>query len=192
MDHNRQKAGDSGMRQRKGRWGWGVIVKEHFDEPRPVLLPHLVDKIALISGLLAVAWEVLILFWPGKSHPSVVDDEARGGMTEYYLVVSGVAQVAYLSVQPDRLRGQPVLLFVSGAGIEWYGRCGLRHFGRGLCDSDAGHWIGVGFVFRGVATTSPLSVTHAASDGEGDLLRRSYDPARIHRAGVSFDSARHH
>ena len=117
----------------------------NVDESRPGLLHHL-WKSTLISGLLAVILGVLILVWPGKS---IIVAAVFLGI---YLVVSGVAQVIFafsLHVSaPSR-----ILLFVSGAASLVLAVLAFRHFGEGYAILLLAIWIGVGFVFRGVATT---------------------------------------
>ena len=115
------------------------------DKSRSSLLHHL-WKSALISGLLAVVLGVLVLVWPGKS---IIVAAVFLGI---YLVVSGVAQVIFafsLHVSaPSR-----ILLFVSGAASLVLAVLAFRHFGEGYAILLLAIWIGVGFVFRGVATT---------------------------------------
>src|SRR6201994_809641 len=117
----------------------------NIDEPRPSLLHHL-WKSALVSGLLAVVLGVLILVWPGKS---IIVAAVFLGI---YLVVSGVAQVIFAFSLPVSAASR-ILLFVSGAASLVLAVLAFRHFGEGYAILLLAIWIGVGFVFRGVATT---------------------------------------
>jgi uncharacterized membrane protein HdeD (DUF308 family) len=111
----------------------------------PQLLQHL-WKSTIISGLLAVILGVVILAWPGKS--IIVASVLLG----IYLVVSGVAQVIF-AFSLHVSAGSRILLFVSGAASLILAVLAFRHFGEGYAILLLGIWIGVGFVFRGVATT---------------------------------------
>jgi len=117
----------------------------NVDESRPGLLHHL-WKSALLSGLLAVVLGVLVLVWPGKS---IIVAAVFLGI---YLVVSGVAQVIFAFSLPVSAASR-ILLFVSGAASLVLAVLAFRHFGEGYAILLLGIWIGVGFVFRGVATT---------------------------------------
>jgi len=117
----------------------------NIDEPRPTLLHHL-WKSALLSGLLAVVLGVLILIWPGKS---IIVAAVFLGI---YLVVSGVAQVIFAFSLPVSAASR-ILLFVSGAASLVLAVLAFRHFGEGYAILLLAIWIGVGFVFRGFATT---------------------------------------
>jgi uncharacterized membrane protein HdeD (DUF308 family) len=109
----------------------------------PSLLPHL-WKSTLMSGVLAVLLGALVLAWPGKT--LLVAAIFFGA----YLLVSGVMQV----VMAFSLRvsgAQRFLLLISGlASVALAVLCFLS-----LEDSILllAIWIGVGFIFRGVATT---------------------------------------
>ncbi|MDT5256124.1 MAG: hypothetical protein QOD10_1204 [Mycobacterium sp.] len=111
----------------------------------PQLLQHL-WKSTIISGLLAVILGVVILAWPGKS--IIVASVLLG----IYLVMSGVAQVIF-AFSLHVSAGSRILLFVSGAASLILAVLAFRHFGEGYAILLLGIWIGVGFVFRGVATT---------------------------------------
>ena len=130
----------------------------NVDESRPGLLHHL-WKSALVSGLLAVALGVLILFWPGKS---IIVAAVFLGI---YLVVSGVAQVIFAFSLPVSAASR-ILLFVSGAASLVLAVLAFRHFGEGYAILLLAIWIGVGFVFRGVATTvAAISDPHLPGRG---------------------------
>lgn len=108
----------------------------------PTLLPQL-WKATLISGLLAVALGVAVIAWPGKT--ILVAAIFFGA----YLLVTGIAQIV-LAFSLNVATGGRVLLFISGAASVVLGALALIRI------TDAvlllAIWIGVGFVFRGVAT----------------------------------------
>src|ERR1700754_4807568 len=115
------------------------------DVKPPQLLQHL-WKSTMISGLLAVVLGVVILAWPGKS--IIVASVLLG----IYLVLSGIAQVIF-AFSLHVSAGSRILLFVSGAASLILAVLAFRHFGQGYAVLLLGIWMGVGFVFRGVATT---------------------------------------
>lgn len=110
----------------------------------PSLLPHL-WRTTLASGVLAVVLGILVLVWPGKT--LLVAAVFFGA----YLLITGIAQVA-LAFSLRAPTGSKVLLFISGLAAVVLGvLCFLS-----LQDSILllAIWIGVGFIFRGVATTA--------------------------------------
>jgi uncharacterized membrane protein HdeD (DUF308 family) len=110
----------------------------------PTLLPHL-WKSTLVSGVLAVLLGIAIVVWPGIS--ILVAAIFFGA----YLLVTGIAQVV-LAFSLRAPTGSKVLLFISGLAAVVLGvLCFLS-----LADSILllAIWIGVGFIFRGVATTA--------------------------------------
>lgn len=119
--------------------------------PVPRLLPHL-WKSALISGLVALALGIVVLIWPGKT--ILVAAIIFGA----YLLVTGIAQV-FFAFSLHVSAGGRVLLFISGAAALVLAVLCFRHFGEGYAILLLAIWIGVGFIFRGVATaTSAISV----------------------------------
>ena len=114
-------------------------------EASPTLLPHL-WKSALASGLLAVILGVVVLAWPAKS--LLVAAIVFGA----YLLVTGISQVI-MAFSLDVTAGGRILLFISGAAALILAVLAFRHFGEGYAILLLAIWIGVGFVFRGVATT---------------------------------------
>ncbi len=116
--------------------------------PVPSLLPHL-WKSTLVSGILSLILGVLVLAWPGKS--ILVAAVAFG----VYLLIVGIAQVAF-AFSLHVSAGGRVLLFISGAAALVLAMLAFRHFSKGD-EATAVYllaiWIGVGFIFRGVATT---------------------------------------
>ena len=111
----------------------------------PRLLPHL-WKSTLVSGLLALILGVLVLLLPGDS---IVVAAILFGI---YLLVTGVAQVVF-AFSLHVSAGGRVLCFISGAASLVLAVLCFRHFGQGYAILLLAIWIGVGFIFRGVATS---------------------------------------
>lgn len=109
------------------------------------MLPHL-WKSTLVSGLLTLALGVLVLAWPGIS---ILAAAIAFGA---YLLITGVAQVVF-AFSLHVSAGSRILLFVSGAASLILAVLAFRHFGQGYAVLLLAIWIGIGFVFRGVATT---------------------------------------
>jgi uncharacterized membrane protein HdeD (DUF308 family) len=110
---------------------------------RPPLFQHL-WKSTLASGVLAVIVGVLVLAWPGIS--ILVAAVLFGA----YLLISGFSQV-FSAFSQHASAGGRILLFVSGAASLILAVLAFRHFGDAVLLLAI--WIGIGFVFRGVATT---------------------------------------
>ena len=118
--------------------------------PVPSLLPHL-WKSTLVSGILSLIVGVLVLAWPGIS---VLAAAIAFGV---YLLIIGLAQVIFaFALQVSA--GSRILLFISGAASLILAVLAFRHFGQGYAVLLLAIWIGIGFIFRGVATaTSAIS-----------------------------------
>jgi uncharacterized membrane protein HdeD (DUF308 family) len=103
-------------------------------------------------GLITLTLGVVVLVWPGKS---VVAAAALFGV---YLLASGIAQaIAAFTVKvPTSSR---VLLFVSGALSVALGVYAFHDFNNGAAVWVLATWIGVGFIFQGVAETV-LAINH--------------------------------
>lgn len=111
----------------------------------PSLLPHL-WKSTLLSGILSLILGAVVLAWPGIS--ILVAAVAFG----VYLLITGIAQVAF-AFALHVSAGSRILLFISGAASLILALLAFRHFGQGYAILLLAIWIGVGFIFRGVATT---------------------------------------
>jgi uncharacterized membrane protein HdeD (DUF308 family) len=113
----------------------------------PRLLPHL-WKSTLVSGILALALGVLTLIWPGKT---ILIAAILFGI---YLLATGIAQVVFAFSLHVSASGR-VLLFISGAASLVLAVLAFRHFGKDPLTAILflAIWIGVGFIFRGVATS---------------------------------------
>src|SRR5271168_4652907 len=115
------------------------------ETPIPSLLPHL-WKSTLISGVLSLIVGVLVLAWPGIS---VLTAAVAFGI---YLLITGAAQVVF-AFSLHVSAGSRILLFISGAASLILAVLAFRHFGQGYAVLLLAIWIGIGFIFRGVATT---------------------------------------
>jgi uncharacterized membrane protein HdeD (DUF308 family) len=125
----------------------------------PSLLAHL-WKSTLISGLLALALGIAILIWPGIS--ILVAAVLFGA----YLLISGISQVVF-AFSLHVSAGSRVLLFISGAASLVLAVLAFRHFGYfGDAVLLMAIWIGIGFIFRGVATTVS-AISDPALPGRG-------------------------
>jgi uncharacterized membrane protein HdeD (DUF308 family) len=124
----------------------------------PTLLPHL-WKSVLATGLLGVILGVLILAWPGMS---ILVASVLFGV---YLLVIGCAQV-FFGFTLDVSAGGRILLFISGAAALILAVLTFRHFGQAYAVLLLALWIGIGFVFRGVATTAS-AISHRDLPGRG-------------------------
>ncbi|HJT95181.1 MAG TPA: HdeD family acid-resistance protein [Mycobacterium sp.] len=108
----------------------------------PSLLQHL-WKSTLLSGILAVILGVLAWVWPGVT---IVIAAIFFGA---YLLVTGIAQVVF-AFSLHVSAGGRVLLFISGAAALILAVLCFRSLQESILLLAI--WIGVGFIFRGVAT----------------------------------------
>jgi uncharacterized membrane protein HdeD (DUF308 family) len=106
------------------------------------MLQHL-WKSALLSGILAVILGILVLAWPGKT--IIVAAIFFGA----YLLVRGFAQVIF-AFSLHASAGGRVLLFLSGAASLILAVLCFRSIANSILLLAI--WIGVGFIFHGVAT----------------------------------------
>jgi uncharacterized membrane protein HdeD (DUF308 family) len=124
----------------------------------PTLLPHL-WKSTLMSGLLALALGILVEVLPGDS---IV---VAAILFAAYLLITGIAQV-FFAFSLHVSAGGRVLLFISGAASLILALLCFRHFGEGYAILLLAIWIGVGFIFRGVAT-SVSAISDPTMPGRG-------------------------
>jgi uncharacterized membrane protein HdeD (DUF308 family) len=103
-------------------------------------------KSALVSGLLSIVVGAVILAWPGIS---ILAAAVAFGI---YLLITGAAQVVF-AFSLHVSAGSRILLFISGAASLILAVLAFRHFGQGYAVLLLAIWIGIGFIFRGVATT---------------------------------------
>jgi uncharacterized membrane protein HdeD (DUF308 family) len=126
----------------------------------PKLLPHL-WKSTLVSGILALTVGILVLAWPGET---LLIAAILFGI---YLLSTGIAQVVF-AFSLHVSAGGRVLLFISGAASLIFALLAFRHFGSDplIAILFLAIWIGVGFIFRGVATSiSAISDPHLPGRG---------------------------
>ena len=126
--------------------------------PVPTLLPHLWES-ALVSGILSLIVGVLVLVWP---RISILAAAVAFGV---YLLITGVAQV-FFAFALHVSAGSRILLFISGAASLILAVLAFRHFGQGYAVLLLAIWIGIGFIFRGVATTVS-AISDPALPGRG-------------------------
>jgi uncharacterized membrane protein HdeD (DUF308 family) len=126
----------------------------------PRLLPHL-WKSTLVSGILALTLGILTLAWPGKT---ILIAAILFGL---YLLTTGIVQVVF-AFSLHVSAGGRILLFVSGAASLILALLAFRHFGKDplIAILFLAIWIGVGFIFRGVATTVS-AISDPALPGRG-------------------------
>ncbi|OBI57658.1 hypothetical protein A5705_18850 [Mycobacterium sp. E787] len=122
------------------------------------MLPHL-WKSTLVSGTLSLIVGAVILAWPGIS--ILVAAVAFG----VYLLITGVTQVVFAFCLHVSAGGR-ILLFISGAASLILAVLAFRHFGEGYAVLLLAIWIGIGFIFRGVATTVS-AISDPALPGRG-------------------------
>lgn len=113
-----------------------------MDTAPPSLLQHL-WKTTLVSGILAVILGALVWLWPGKT--IVVAAIFFGA----YLLVAGITQVIF-AFSLHVSAGGRVLLFISGAAALILAVLCFRSLQESILLLAI--WIGIGFIFRGVAT----------------------------------------
>jgi uncharacterized membrane protein HdeD (DUF308 family) len=124
----------------------------------PRLLQN-VWKAVLAWGALTLILGVAILVWPGKSI------EVAAIFFGTYLIMSGIAQVIF-AFALEVPGGERVLLFISGALSLVLGVLAFRHLGEGYAILLLAIWIGVSFIFQGVAETT-LAITYKELPGRG-------------------------
>src|SRR3954449_5405994 len=108
----------------------------------PAMLQHL-WKSALLSGILAVILGILVLAWPGIT---IVIAAIFFGAS---LLVYAISQVVF-AFSLHVSAGGRVLLFISGAAALILAVLCFRSLQNSILLLAI--WIGIGFIFRGVAT----------------------------------------
>jgi uncharacterized membrane protein HdeD (DUF308 family) len=123
----------------------------HMSIENPSVFPHL-WKSVLGLGLITLTLGIVVLVWPGKS---VLVAAALFGV---YLLASGIAQaIAAFTVHVPGISG--VLLFLSGVLSIALGVFAFHDFNNGAAVWVLATWIGLGFLFQGVAATV-LAINH--------------------------------
>ena len=113
----------------------------------------------LLIGIVALVLGVLVLVWPGIS---IVTASVLLGI---YLVASGIAQVV-MAFGMEVSGGYRVLLFITGALSLALGILAFRHFGQGYAVLLLAIWIGVAFIFQGVAAIA-IAISNRELPGRG-------------------------
>lgn len=108
----------------------------------PSVLPHL-WKATLLTGILAVILGVLVLVWPG------ITILVAAILFGVYLLVTGIWQVV-LAFSLRSTVGGRVLLFIGGAAAVILAVLCFISLQNSI--QLLAIWIGIGFIFRGVAT----------------------------------------
>jgi len=114
-----------------------------MESPAPPSLWQHLWKSTLLSGILAVILGGLVLAWPGIT---IVIAAIFFGA---YLLVAGIAQVIF-AFSLHVSAGGRVLLFISGAAALILAVLCFRSLEESILLLAI--WVGVGFIFRGVAT----------------------------------------
>jgi uncharacterized membrane protein HdeD (DUF308 family) len=134
-----------------------------FDETRIVmnsLVGQRLWKWNLVAGLLTIVLGAIVLAWPG---PTILVASTLFGV---YLLLSGLAEL-FMAFTLPRSAATRVLLFISGALSLVLAILSFRHFGDAYAVLLLSLWIGIGFVFQGVAGV-------VAGIGEKDLPGRGW------------------
>ncbi|MBV8346641.1 MAG: HdeD family acid-resistance protein [Mycolicibacterium sp.] len=119
-------------------------------------------KTVLARGLLTVILGAAVLVWPDKS---VAVAAVSFGV---FLVVSGSTEIV-LAFTPDINTGTRALLFIGGALSLVLGVLAFRDLERGYATWLMAIWIGVGFVFAGVAEVA-LAIEESGIPDRGWLI----------------------
>jgi uncharacterized membrane protein HdeD (DUF308 family) len=115
----------------------------------------------ILFGLTTVILGVVILVWPGKS---ILVAAVLFGV---YLVLSGVVLVLLAFNEPFAGGGIRFLNFISGVASVILGVLAFRHFDEGYwAILLLAIWIGIGFIFRGVAATG-VAISDRQFPGRG-------------------------
>jgi uncharacterized membrane protein HdeD (DUF308 family) len=101
-------------------------------------------KSVLAWGVLTLCAGAAVLIWPG------ISVDAAAILFGAYLLIAGIAQVVVAFSLHQSASGR-VLWFVSGALSLVLGVLAIRHLDQGYPILFLAIWIGVGFVFQGVA-----------------------------------------
>ncbi len=117
---------------------------------RGTLFPHL-WKSVLITGILSVILGAMVLRWPG---PTIVTAAVLFGI---YLLVTGIAQVFHAFTLHISGGGR-ALLFISGAASLVLAVLAFRHLNDAIWLLAI--WVGIGFIFRGVAEAASAISDH--------------------------------
>ena len=124
------------------------------------LFPHL-WKSVLVTGILTVILGAMVLAWPG---PTLWVAAIFFGV---YLLITGIFQVFQAFSLPISGGGR-ALLFISGAASLVLAVLAFRNIGNAVLLLAI--WIGIGFVFRGVATIAAAISDRGAQGRVWEIL----------------------
>ena len=116
-------------------------------------------KVVIAWGALTLILGILVLAKPGTSFV------VTGALLGAYLVMSGIVEMV-LTFVLDVSASSRIPLFISGALSLSLGVLAFRHLGYAYAVLLLAIWIGVGFIFRGVATTIS-AISDPALPGRG-------------------------
>ena len=116
-------------------------------------------KNKLVAGVLTIALGAMVLAWPG---PTILVAATLFGV---YLLASGFAEL-FLAFTLPRSAATRVLLFLTGALSVVLAILSFRHFGDGYAVLLLSLWLGVGFIFLGVAENA-VAISERNLPGRG-------------------------
>ena len=116
-------------------------------------------KSVLAWGVLTLIMGIAVLVWPGMSIA------VAAVLFGAYLLVSGIAQVMF-AFALDVSGGERVLLFISGGLSLVLGVLAFRYLDQGYAIWLLAIWVGIGFIFQGVAETA-LAISYKGLPGRG-------------------------
>ena len=114
-------------------------------------------KSVLVTGILSVILGAMVLKWPGQTILLVAIFFGA------YLLVTGISQVFH-AFTLHLSGGGRALLFISGAASLVLAVLCFRHFGDAIWLLAI--WIGIGFIFRGVAEAAS-AISDESTPGRG-------------------------
>jgi uncharacterized membrane protein HdeD (DUF308 family) len=127
----------------------------------PNLFGH-VWKAMLARGLLTLILGAAVLVWPGQSI------WVASVLFGVYLILSGIAEIVF-AFTLDISGGNRVLMFIAGALSLALGVLAFRNFSEGSAILLLAIWIGVAFIFMGVADTV-VAISQPALPGRGSTV----------------------
>jgi uncharacterized membrane protein HdeD (DUF308 family) len=138
-------------------------MNANVDEATGVVKPILGQQLwkwTLAAGLLTIVLGAIVLVWPG---PTILVTSTLFGV---YLLSTGFIGL-FMSFTVSVSAGMRVLLFISGALSVVLSILSFRHFGDGYAILLLSLWIGIAFIFQGVAAS-------AAAMSESNLPGRGW------------------
>jgi uncharacterized membrane protein HdeD (DUF308 family) len=138
-------------------------MNANVDEATGVVKPILGQQLwkwTLAAGLLTIVLGAIVLVWPG---PTILVTSTLFGV---YLLSTGFIGL-FMSFTVSVSAGMRVLLFISGALSVVLPILSFHHFGDGYAILLLSLWIGIAFIFQGVAAS-------AAAMSESNLPGRGW------------------